>query len=1291
MNLAPVVSAFLTNATFRDLIPLSSMFTAFDPDAAEPFLTNNESEIIERYRLRDQGFTGGQFVLFDDDGAIEQVFDEGVTFTITPDQVASVFYANFDLNETFSESFSIEAFDGIEASPFATNTVFANPSIGLNSPPVVTVVADVVGINGTLAFTELFNVEDAENNLLSINLRDNRNGGGFFTLNGAVLAANRFHVISVDDFDNVVYRGGPTEGGETFTVQAFDGELRSRQVTAPIFTGNSSPVVNPVGNPRVRSGQSIAANRIFNVTDVDGDAIQSFLVVDRNPAFNSGFWELDGLRQASGTFFRVTANQISLLRFVGGTPGGTTDTVAIQAYDGRTFSEITDILVRTSIAPTIVGTEASVLAGESVLASTLFDVIDADGDAARTIFITDRNTSANTGFFLLDGVRLESAQFQKLNAAQFSRLRYQGGARSGSENIGVQISDGFELSAITNVRVNTVSTPTLSGTDASLFPGRSIDVSELVTFQDADGDEVVTYRLLDRFASNLTGRFVLDGNQLPTGTFFELNAAQFDRLEYVGGTFGELREEILISASDGSGFGEIESFFITTLENANAPVLQAFNVNGRVGTQLNARGLFNFTDVEGDTLATVTFTDNSSQANGNFFAIDGVQQAANRSFTVDFSLVQAGRVTYTLGSAGASETFRVNASDGTNTGRQVTGIATGLVLPQISVNPVLGNDVSIDTFENLNIFGNDFFGLNSPALIEQTDAGGALDRFQVFDPNEEPRSGGFQLDGTFLQQGVIHRLNAAQFERLVFVGAEVDNGRQLDPVLVQAGNALGFSDFIRVNVNTDQIGPEPLPNPFQFQPMFGQTANAPLEITYTFIDTGNPLPNYYRDNGEPDNNNPQVQANGTTAFNREQREAIRSVLESIESFADINFVEVAYESSASAAQITYGGYRFQGNNNEPRFVELGPTALFDNMGNLLKDTDLNNGLGEERGDIWFDTEEFPGNLADVGNGSFFRQAAFIGTLFSLDVSLNAPLSIFNNFQYNTIFSQATGGANDLLPAYPEDPSTLQLYDAVAIQGQYGENPTFNNDNSQYFFTETHQQTLYDSGGVDTINYQGRNGTNLGIFNDTIDLRQGQFSSINGLANSLRITYGTVIENARGGSGNDTLIGNETKNLLFGNGGNDTINGGGGNDVLIGGDGNDLYTWSLGDGRDLISERAPTTGGNDILRISDPSNRLNSLADDLTFRRLGNDLRIDLTFDQGPGQGTVTIRNFADVSERVELLQLIDIEGNQIGNNISLNSIFENANTTAQRFQVTTNVPNDPTDPSQGQLSLASPV
>ncbi len=1285
MNQAPVISALRTNATFRTLIPLSSMFDAFDPDFFEPNLTDeDESLFITRFRLRDQGVDGGQFVRLGEDGEITEEFLQGVTFTITPEEVDSIFYFNEDQNNTFSETFSIEAFDGIDASPFSTNQVFANPNFGVNSPPGLTANGQVVPINGRLAFVNMFTLNDLENDVRTISLRDNGAGGGFFTLNGNVLEANRFHEIRFNQIDNVIYNGANVRSGETFSLQAFDTEFRSPLITAPVFTGNSRPVVRSTENPRVLSARSIAASDIFNVTDADNDRIVSYFISDRTTSENSGFWELAGQPQPAGSFFQITAAELPLLRFVGGFPGGITDVVSVQAFDGFTFSEIQSLPVRTSAPSTILGNAATVLSGETVLASTLFTVRDVDGDSPVTYFITDRSASDTTGHFELDGNRLASASFVQLNPAQFARLRYRGGPITRTENIGIQVYDGFEFSEVTNFVVATTSRPTLTLTDASVFPRRSIDVSSLVDFQDADGDIPVRYRLMDRFASNLTGNFELDGNRLPSGTFFELTPAEFERLEYVGGVFGRLDEPILISASDGTTFSAIESFNITTLANVNAPVLRAFDVNGRRGAQVNARSLFSFFDAEGDNLTSVTFTDNSAVANGNFFSIDGVEQPAQRSFTVDFSVVEAGRVTYTLGQTGTPETFRINASDGTNTGRQVTGTGQSFVIPQIGVAPATGNDISIDTIERVNVSD----------LIIQTDGGPALDRFQVFDPNTELRSGGFELDGLALQQGIIHQLNAAQFSRLQYVGAEVDNGRQLDSVLVQGGNELGFSDFIRLNINTDQIGPDPVPTPFQFQPLATQTPGGPQEITFTFIDGGNqaggtqqapnvpPLPQYYAVNLPA-----QVQAVGTRALNRVQREEVRAVLANIESIANVRFVEIAYEVTAIESQITFGSYRFQGGGN----VQLGPAG-----------NSVNNGLGETRGDVWFDTEEFPPTLTDVGPGTFFRQAAFQGILGSLSVQLNANLSIFNNFRYNTVLSNNNGGINDPLTVFNERPSTLQLYDALAIQGQYGANTNFNTDNNHYFFVngtdpttlqlDTNLELLWDAGGIDTINFQARTATRLGVFNDTIDLRQGQFSSVNGNQNALRIAYGAIIENARGGDGNDSITGNETANRLFGNGGNDTIIGGGGNDALIGGNGNDTYHWSLGDGRDLITERSTDgVGGNDLLIISDPSNSLNSLQDDLTFRRFGNDLRIDLTFDQGAGQGTVTIRNFANAAERVELLRLVDISGNSIGNDISLNSIFQNATTEAQRFQVTSNVDIDPTMPGGDQLGIATPV
>lgn len=60
-----------------------------------------------------------------------------------------------------------------------------------------------------------------------------------------------------------------------------------------------------------------------------------------------------------------------------------------------------------------------------------------------------------------------------------------------------------------------------------------------------------------------------------------------------------------------------------------------------------------------------------------------------------------------------------------------------------------------------------------------------------------------------------------------------------------------------------------------------------------------------------------------------------------------------------------------------------------------------------------------------------------------------------------------------------------------------------------------------------------------------------------------IAFGTIIENARGGSGKDTLSGNEANNILEGGAGDDTLVGNGGDDRLWGGDGADTLTGGNG--------------------------------------------------------------------------------------------------------------------------------
>ena len=71
--------------------------------------------------------------------------------------------------------------------------------------------------------------------------------------------------------------------------------------------------------------------------------------------------------------------------------------------------------------------------------------------------------------------------------------------------------------------------------------------------------------------------------------------------------------------------------------------------------------------------------------------------------------------------------------------------------------------------------------------------------------------------------------------------------------------------------------------------------------------------------------------------------------------------------------------------------------------------------------------------------------------------------------------------------------------------------------------------------------------------------------------NLGIAFGCIIENATGGAGHETIIGNKTDINLIGNAGNDTLNGGGGFDVLTAGPGQDTFEVQPGEGHSILMD------------------------------------------------------------------------------------------------------------------------
>jgi len=207
------------------------------------------------------------------------------------------------------------------------------------------------------------------------------------------------------------------------------------------------------------------------------------------------------------------------------------------------------------------------------------------------------------------------------------------------------------------------------------------------------------------------------------------------------------------------------------------------------------------------------------------------------------------------------------------------------------------------------------------------------------------------------------------------------------------------------------------------------------------------------------------------------------------------------------------------------------------------------------------------------------------------------------------------------------PQTYMQYDLAALQYMYGANYSTNSGDSVYTFSQTTGEmfinnigqgapsgnkiflTIWDGGGNDTIDVSNYT---TGV---TVDLRPGEFSTFdqaqlaNNLAyqNLVNLAPGNIamsllynndvrslIENAKGGAGNDVFIGNVANNVLDGGAGSDTVifTNITGVNVTLNDTGADVIVSHDGETDTLRSiENVQGTAGNDVLIGNSQNNTL----------------------------------------------------------------------------------------------------
>jgi Ca2+-binding RTX toxin-like protein len=337
--------------------------------------------------------------------------------------------------------------------------------------------------------------------------------------------------------------------------------------------------------------------------------------------------------------------------------------------------------------------------------------------------------------------------------------------------------------------------------------------------------------------------------------------------------------------------------------------------------------------------------------------------------------------------------------------------------------------------------------------------------------------------------------------------------------------------------------------------------NAPgtgLTLTYGFMTS---MPLYAQWN---DGNNPDWFGNewGTfKAFTAVQQAAVHSAVQNYEEVCNVDFV---YMANGDNATVRFGSARLDPNSAAHAYYP----QRSDN--------------GDWEGDVWFNSGVPDTATQTPGSYGYFVTLHEIGHTLGLkhshewDNGGTALPYAEDNRQYTVMSYQGH-------PNYDIEPSSLLLYDIAALQFLYGANMATRAGDSVYSWSAnaTFISCIWDGGGTDTIDASNQSRR------VSINLKAGSFSSVGSNAggdavNNLAIAFNCVIENAVGGGGNDTLIGNAIANRLDGGAGDDLLRGGGGGDTFIGGFGFDTLSyedlvWGGSDGVTVNLETGEASG------------------------------------------------------------------------------------------------------------------
>jgi serralysin len=343
-------------------------------------------------------------------------------------------------------------------------------------------------------------------------------------------------------------------------------------------------------------------------------------------------------------------------------------------------------------------------------------------------------------------------------------------------------------------------------------------------------------------------------------------------------------------------------------------------------------------------------------------------------------------------------------------------------------------------------------------------------------------------------------------------------------------------------------------------------------------------------------NNEADVGSGFAPVTFQQREATRAIMTGLTSGGTTSVMTATNVNSFISVSVSESGGNGNGLNGTGD-IRLGQSNDANPTAYAYYPNNNANGNG---GDVWFGTANDYTNPV-MGSYSYHTHIHELGHALGLKHSqeLGGPANVAvpadrDAIEWTVMSYRSYIGAPLTGYSYGawDAPTTFMVYDIQALQTMYGAYYGSNAGNTTYSWSDTTGQTfingvsqgtpggnkvfmtVWDGGGIDTYdmsNYAGGVNINLApggssITSEAQRANLGAGNQAQGTVYNALLFNGnlaSIIENAIGGAGDDTLSGNEVANVLTGNGGADNLYGGDGADTLNGDAGNDFMKGGAG--------------------------------------------------------------------------------------------------------------------------------